>query len=325
MNRREFIAGLGSVVALPVMTRAQQPSTPVVGFLHSSTPDSYAPFVEAFYAGLNEMGFVHDRNMAIEFRWAENHPERLPALAAELVGRRVAVIAAGATPATLAARAATASIPIVFTGGADPVKNGLAASFNRPGGNVTGVLQFTDVLITKRFELLHELAPKATVVGLLVDPETPNATTAPLDVHTAARAIGLQSHVFAVTTIEQFDAVFAAIVKAGVNALLVSNAPIFTSGREQLAALAARYAIPASYEFREFVHAGGLMSYGSSNSQGYRQVGVYVGRILKGEKPADLPIMQPTRFELAINMRTAKALGLTVPQSILLRADEVIE
>jgi putative ABC transport system substrate-binding protein len=320
-----LIVGLGSAAAWPFVTRAQQSATPVVGFLHSSTPRSYAPFVEAFYAGLNDMGFVQDRNIAIEFRWAESHPERLPALAAELVRRRVAVIAAGATPATLAARAATATIPIVFTGGADPIKNGLAASFNRPGGNVTGVLQFTDALITKRFELLHELAPKATVIGLLVDPGSPNAATAPLDVHAAARAIGLQSHVFTVATIEQFDAVFAAIVKAGVDALLVSNAPMFTSGHEQLVALAARYAIPASYEFPEFVHAGGLMSYGSSNSHGYRQVGVYVGRILKGEKPADLPIMQPTRFELAINMKTAKALGLTVPQSILLRADEVIE
>jgi putative ABC transport system substrate-binding protein len=324
VRRREFIAGLGAA-AWPVVARAQQPATPVVGFLHSSTPHSYAPFVEAFYAGLNDMGFVQDRNLAIEFRWAENHPERLPTLAAELVRRRVAVIAAGATPATLAARAATATIPIVFTGGADPVKNGLAASFNRPGGNVTGVLQFTDALITKRFELLHELVPKATVIGLLIDPGAPNATKAPLEVQAAARAIGLRSHVFTVTTIEQFDEAFVAIAKAGVDAVLVSNAPIFTSGREQLVALAARYAIPASYEFREFVHAGGLMSYGSSNSDGYRQVGVYVGRILKGEKPADLPIMQPTRFELVVNMKTAKALSLTVPQTLLVSADRVIE
>jgi ABC-type uncharacterized transport system substrate-binding protein len=292
---------------------------------HPATPVGYAHIVAALRQGLSETGHVEGRNLAIEFRWGDDHLDRMPALAADLVRHRVAVIVAGGLSAAIAARSVTTTMPIVFSAGTDPVKAGLVASFNRPGGNITGLLQFNDSLITKRLEMMRELVPKASVIGLLVDPKAVSATPRSESVQAAARAIGQQLRVLSATSQEQFDEVFATAKHEQIGALLVSNGTVFTNGRERLVALAARYAIPTSYEYREFVAAGGLLSYGANHTDEYRQVGAYAGRILKGEKPADMPVIQTTKFELAINLRAAKALGLTVPPSLLAVADEVIE
>jgi putative tryptophan/tyrosine transport system substrate-binding protein len=327
MNRREFTALLGGFAASAAWprARAQQPPIPVVGLLHPATPAGYAHIVAALRQGLSDTGYVEGRNLAIEYRWGEDHFDRLPELAADLVRRRVAVIIAGSISGANAAHAATTTIPIVFSGGTDPVKAGLVASFNRPGGNVTGLLQFNDALLTKRLEMMRELVPKASVIGSLIDPRTASGASRLETVQAAARAVGQQLRVLNVTSQEQFDEVFATAKREQIGALLVSNGTVFTNARERLVALAARYAIPTSYEYREFVTAGGLLSYGANHTDEYRQVGVYTGRILKGEKPADMPVIQTTKFELAINLKTAKALGLTVPLTLQAAADEVIE
>jgi ABC-type uncharacterized transport system substrate-binding protein len=326
MGRREFVSLLGGAAALwPLAALAQQPAMPVVGFLHPGTPTGYAHIATALRQGLSEAGFVDGRNLAIEYRWGADHVERLPALAAELVARRVAVIIAGGGTAAVAAKAATATIPIVFSIGADPIELGLVASFNHPGGNVTGMFQFNNALLVKRLEMMRELVPGAALIGLLVDPSGAETQRRSASLLEAARAVGQRILVLSATNQEQFEEVFATAVRERIDALLVGNAVVFTNGREHLVALAARYAVPASYEYREFVAAGGLLSYGASHTNEYRQVGVYVGRVLKGEKPADMPVTQTTKFELVVNLKTAKALGLNVPEPLLARADEVIE
>jgi putative ABC transport system substrate-binding protein len=323
MNRRQMIAALGSAAAWPIAARAQQ-AMPVIGFLHVAAPQSYAPFVAAFRRGLSEMGFVEGRNLAIEFRWAQDQYERLPELAADLVRRQVAVIiAVSGAPAAIAAKAATATIPIVFATGGDPVRLGLVASFNRPGENATGFVQFSEALITKRLELLHELVPTAGVVGVLASASGRAVELELASIEAAARNIGQRLRIFKVT--DQYETVFAAIAQERVAALLVQNSARFTNNRKQLVALAARYSMPASYEHCEFAEAGGLFSYGSDLVEQYRQTGIYAGRILKGERPAEMPVVQPTRFEFVLNLKTARALGLTVPPTLLATADDVIE
>jgi putative ABC transport system substrate-binding protein len=299
---------------------------PVVGFLHSASPESNAHLVAAFRQGLSESGYVEGRNIAIEYRWAENHYDRLPGLTADLIAKRVALIlAAGGTVTPLAAKAATATVPIVFVIGADPVKADLVASLNRPAANITGVSLITHLLITKRVELLRELLPAADVIGLLVNSNNPNAEIRSRDVQGAARALGRRIHVLYAGDERQIDAAFAKLAEQRIGALLVQSDPFFTTQRDQFVALAARHAVPTIYEQREYAAAGGLMSYGASQADGYRQAGAYAGRILKGEKPIDLPVMQPTKFEFVLNLKTAKALGLDVPPTLLATADEVIE
>jgi putative ABC transport system substrate-binding protein len=324
MNRRELVL-LAGAMATPRSLRAQQKAMPVIGYLASGSPNPIAPGVTAFRQGLSETGYVEGQNLAIEYRWAAGRHDRLPALAADLVGRKVAVIATLDTPSVLAAKGATSTIPIVFEIGADPVATGLVASLARPGGNVTGVTFISIELLPKRLELLSELVPQAGVIALLVNPNNPNAEPATRDVQEAARAKGVQLHILKAGIESEIDAAFATLVELHAGALVVAGDSFFNNRREQLVALAARHAVPAIYDFREYAAAGGLISYGTSPKAVRRQVGIYAGRILEGAAPADLPVQQPTTFELVVNLTTAKALGLTIPPSILARADEVIE
>ena len=324
MRRRDFTIGLMLAAAVRQVL-SQEKGFAVVGFLSSNAPTTYAPAVAAFRQGLAETGYIEGQNVAIEYRWAEGRYDRLPALAAELVGRKVEVIAAGSLTAIRAAKSATSTTPIIFFGGDDPVKQGLVASLARPGGNLTGISIMASELMSKRLELLSELVAQTMPVALLVNPN--NGSTEPLipDMQKAARMKGVQLHVLNAGTEGEIDAAFATLVQQHAGGLVVGPDAVFDNRRQQLVALAARYAIPAIYFAREFVAAGGLISYGASASGAWRQVGVYAGKILKGAKPADLPVQRPTNFELVVNLKTAAALGLTVPPSILARADEVIE
>jgi putative ABC transport system substrate-binding protein len=325
MRRREFIATLGSAAAAwPVVARAQQPATPVIGWLCSGSPDTWAIYVTAFLRGLNETGYVEGRNVFIEYRWADDHNERLPTLAADLIRRKVAVIAAN-TPAVPVVKAATTTIPIVFMTSADPVAAGLVASLNRPGGNLTGVTTLYVELTPKRLELLRELVPTASKIALLVNPTSSTTEAQLLDLQTATNTLGLQFYVQHASNERDIDLAFTAFVRYGADALVVATDPFFLSRRDLIVARAKRDALPAFYHNSDFTSAGGLMSYGSSFTDAARRVGIYTGRILRGEKAADLPVVQPTKFELVINLKTAKALGLTVPPTLLTRADEVLE
>jgi putative ABC transport system substrate-binding protein len=325
MRRREFITLLGGTAAAwPFAARAQQPTMPVVGFLRSATLADVPHWVAAFRQGLKEAGFVEGQNVAIEFRSADNQLDRLPALVADLIRQPVAVIV-GNTDAALAAKAATTTVPIVFASGSDPVRDGLVASLNRPGGNVTGLVYFSAVLGAKRLELLRQLVPGATTIAVLVNPNTPLTEAERKDVQAAAQAIGQQLIIIDISSDRDIETAFAAFVQRGAGALLVGTGGFLNSNRVRIAAVANRHALPASYSQREGVVAGGLMSYGPSISDAYRQAGIYSGRILNGEKPADLPVIRSTKFELVLNLKTAKALGLTIPPSLLVAADEVIE
>jgi putative ABC transport system substrate-binding protein len=326
LKRREFITLLGSAAAAwPLGANAQQPAMPVIGFLNGASPDGYAPMVAAFRQGLKETGYVEGQNVAIEYRWANGKYDDLAALVGDLVRRRVSVIAATSTPANLVAKASTTTIPIVFTTGSDPVQLGLVASLSRPGGNVTGVTQMTGEVAPKRLELAHELVPKATVFGLLINPKNPFAETVKRDSQAAALKLGLQLNVLHASTEAELDDAFTTFRQTQAGALILGTDAFFNSHLEQVAALAIRNSVLAIYEYHQFVAAGGLASYGGSIIESYRLAGVYTGRILKGEKPADLPVQQATKVELIINLKTAKALGITVPQSVQSRADEVIE
>jgi putative ABC transport system substrate-binding protein len=326
VKRREFIAGLGGAAVWPVAARAQQAAMPVIGFLSSRSRDQSANLIAGFHQGLKEVGYVEGQNLAIEYRWAEGKYDRLLSLARDLVGDRVAVIAAaGGDASALAAKAATSTIPIVFTSGGDPVASGLVASFNRPGGNATGVYILTSEVVTKRLELLVTMVPIAKVIGALVNPNNPNAIIDKRDAESAARVLKRQLFAVNATTDRDFESAFATLAQQRIGALVVFPDAVLTEKSNELVALAARYAIPAIYGFREFADAGGLISYGLHFADAFRQVGVYTGRILKGEKAADLPVEQPTKFELVINLKTAMALGLTIPETLLATADEVIQ
>ena len=326
MKRREFIAALGGAAALaPLGARAQQSGTPVIGYLGVSSRESNQRFVAAFLLSLKEAGFVDGQNIAIEYRWADNQYDRLPAMAADLVRRQVTVIVAAAQLAAVAAKSATATIPIAFTTAVDPVATGLVASLNRPGGNMTGMMFMGAELAAKGLGLLRELVPNAKTIAVLVNPDNPNAETQVRQVQDAVGVLGLQLHVLKARSEAEFDAVFASLAQQHADALVVATDPRLISHRNQLVALAARQSVPTIYALRDYVAVGGLLSYGADLADAYRQVGVYVALILKGTKPADLPIIQPTKFELVVNLKTAKALGLTVPSGVLAIADEVIE
>jgi putative ABC transport system substrate-binding protein len=329
MRRRDFIAGLGGAVAWPLAARAQQ-RVPVIGFLNGASsysgpsPGPYADRLRAFRDGLGESGYVEGRNVAIDFRWADGHYDRLPEMAADLVRRRVDVIVVD-TPASLPAKAATSTIPIVFSTAVDPVAAGLVASLNHPGGNITGMTLLNVDLVPKRVELLHELVPTAGIIAALVNPTNPAAGTQSADLQAAARSLGLSLQVLTASTEREFDTVFASLAEQRAGALMIAGDPVFTTHSEQLGSLTVRHAMPAIYQTRDFAVGGGLMSYVGGSAEDYRRVGVYAGRILKGEKPADLPVQRATKVELIINLKTAKALGLTFPLTLLGRADEVIE
>jgi len=327
MRRREFITLLGGAAAWPLAARAQQPTMPVVGFLSPGSPESDAFSLTVFRQAMNETGFVVGRNVALEYRGMQGHYDLLPALIADFVRRPVAVIvASGTTPGALAAKAATTAIPIVFTIGVDPVDAGLVASLNRPGGNITGIFNLTGLLVAKRLELLHELMPNVSVVAFLANPNNaPFTEYEMIEVQNAARSLGLELRILNASTVGEIDTAFATLAQVRTGALLISNETFFNYRREQIVALAARHAVPTMYGQSQWPTGGGLISYGFNIAETYRQIGVYVGRILKGEKPANLPVQQATKIELVINLATAKALGLTVPFTLLGRADEVIE
>jgi putative ABC transport system substrate-binding protein len=326
MKRRKFVTLVGAAAAWPLVSRAQQRAMSVIGFVSSRSSGESAVQVAAFREGLKEKGFVEGNNLAIAFRWAEGHYDRLPALCSELVHQGVAVlVAAGGPPSALAAKAATVTTPIIFILASDPIKLGLVASLNHPGSNATGVALFAVAVEPKKLEILHELVPKTTQIGVLVNPRNPNAQTITTELQTASGALGLQIHIVNAATIAEVGAAFTTLIQQDVGALVVAADPFFNDQREALVTLAAQHALPAIYEWREFAAAGGLVSYGTIISDAYRQAGVYTGRILKGEKPVDLPVVQPTKFELVINRKTAKALGLEIPQPMLVAADEVIE
>jgi putative ABC transport system substrate-binding protein len=326
IKRREFIAGLGSSAAWPVVARAQQPALPVIGFLGAqSADDDYKNVTVPLLQSLKETGYVEGQNVAVKYRWAENQYDRLPALAADLVRHRVAVIVANTTPAALVAKAATTTIPIVFNSGGDPVALGLVASLNRPGGNVTGIAQLAADLAPKRLQLLRDLIPNAAVFGVLADPAFPPTQSTIADLQAAARTLGLQLVVVNARTDSHFETAFVSLSQQRVGAVLVSSSVFFGQRMIPLVALAARHALPAIYPLRENALAGGLVSYGTSLGHAYHQVGIYTGRILKGDKPADLPVQQVTKIDLVINLKTAKALGLTIPETLLATADEVIQ
>jgi putative ABC transport system substrate-binding protein len=324
--RREFLIGLGAATLWPLAGRAQQTRVPVIGFLGSTSPGPYASNVAAFRQGLAETGYVEGQNVAIEYRWAEGNYDRLPELAADLVGRKVDLIAAsGGNVAALAAKGGTSTIPIVFASGGDPVGSGVVPSLARPGGNVTGVTFMIAELTPKRLELLAELVPQARVTGLLVNPDSPGTEGTIQATQEAARGRGLQLVILKASSESEIDVAFATLAQLHAGGLLLAADPFFASRREQLVALASRHAVPAIYPVREFADAGGLISYGASITFVYHQVGIYAGKILKGAKPADMPVQQPTKFELVVNLKTAKALGLTVPKTLLVGADEIIE
>jgi putative tryptophan/tyrosine transport system substrate-binding protein len=325
IGRREIIALLGGAAIWPVAARAQQAKMPIIGFLEPQSPNGWERYVDAFRQGLKEAGFVEGQNVAIEYRWAEDHTERMPALAADLVRRQVAVLVATSSSASQAAKAATTTIPIVFQTGTDPVRLGLVASLNRPGGNITGFSNITGGLVAKRLGLLHEMVPNVTTIAVLIFTAGANYEANRSDLEEAGRALGLRLAFLDVKDDDEIDAAFPRLVEQQAGALLLTDSTLFNNRREKLVALAARYRVPAMYTFPEFAAAGGLMSYASSLADAYRQTGNYTGRILKGEKPADLPVMQPTKFELVINLKTAKALGLTVSNQMQFLADEVIE
>jgi putative ABC transport system substrate-binding protein len=326
VRRRHFITLIGGAAAVwPLAARGQQAAMPVIGFLHGASFEGYKPMVTSFRQGLKEAGYVDGYNVAIEFRWAEGHYDQLPAMAADLVRRQVAVIVTGGTPAAFAAKEATSTIPTVISVGIDPVQLGLVGSLNRPGGNVTGTAVLTVELGAKKLEMLHELLPTAAAIALLVNPTNPNVESETRVVQDAARLLGLHLHVLHASTESQIDAAFGAVVELRASALIVGVEPFLNDSRAQIVALAARYAVPAVYGVRDFVTAGGLMSYGTDLVDIYRQSGIYAGKILKGARPADLPVQQLTKVALVINLKTAKRLGLTIPTTLLGRADEVIE
>jgi putative tryptophan/tyrosine transport system substrate-binding protein len=325
VKRRDFITLLGGAAAWPLEARAQQPAMPVIGLLSSVTARQWAPFIAAFLQGLNEVGFVEGQNVATEQRWAEGQYDRLPAMAVDLIQRRVAVIAALTTPAAVAAKAATATIPIVFTTIGDPVQIGLVTSLSRPGGNITGVTYLNVEVAPKLLELLHEVIPTATTMAALVNPTNPNADTLSRSLQIAARTLGLQLHVLKASTEHDIETAFVTLAQLRVSGLVIPSDVFIITHEERLAAWALRYRLPAIFQTPALAMAGGLMSYSGSALDVYRQAGVYTGRVLKGEKPADLPVQQSTKVELIINLKTAKALGLTIPLPLIGRADEVIE
>lgn len=326
MERRAFIAGLGAAVTWPLVARAQQSAMPVVGYLSSRSPSESAAVAAAFRQGLAEAGFIVGQNVAIEYRWAEGHYDRLPALAAELVHLKVAaILAAGGPPSALAAKEATSTIPVVFSAAGDPVGLGLVASLSRPGGNVTGMSLFNATLVAKRLALLHELIPSAGTVAYLTNPANPSGKLEMTAVQEAAKTLGLDMQAMDASTDQEIEAAFDRLTEQRIGAVIVAGEPFFDSRRSAIVELAMKNAIPASYSWRENVLLGGLMSYGTTINESYRQSGIYCGRILKGDRPADLPVMQPTKFEMTINLKTARALGLNVPPALLTAADEVIE